>query len=74
MMLLNSKLIHVFNRDIPLVMMLRYPTIGSFVQYLEEGEFDNIARRSDEKRLGTLRLNKIRNRKKQEELNAPGRN
>jgi len=74
MMLLNSKLIQVFNRDIPLVMMLRYPTIGSFVQYLEEGEFDDIARRSDEKRLGKLRLNKIRNRKKQEELNAPGRN
>ncbi len=74
MILLNRKLIQVFNRDIPLVMMLRYPTIGSFVQYLEEGEFVTIARRSDEKRLGTVRLNKIRNRKKEEEINAPGRN
>jgi amino acid adenylation domain-containing protein len=74
MMLLNSKLIQVFNRDIPMLMMLRYPTIDSFVQYLEEGEYDTIARRSDEKRLGTARLNKIRNRKKEEGLNAPGRN
>lgn len=63
MMLLNSKLIQEFNRDIPLVMMLRYPTIDSFVQYLEEGEFDTIISRSHEKQQGKMRLSKIRDSK-----------
>jgi hypothetical protein len=50
--------------------MLRYPTISSFVRYLEEGEFDMIIQRSDEKRQGKSRLGRIRFRRKKLEANV----
>jgi amino acid adenylation domain-containing protein len=67
---LNSKLKQVLKRDIPLFIMLRYPTISSFVRYLEEGEFDMIIQRSDEKRQGKSRLGRIRIRRKKLEANV----
>ncbi|MGD2085113.1 MAG: amino acid adenylation domain-containing protein [Candidatus Aminicenantes bacterium] len=34
----NSKLKEAFKRDIPVVIMFRYPTIGSLAEYLRQGE------------------------------------
>ena len=72
MIQLNSELKKLLKKEIPMVSMLRYPTISTFVKYLAEGEFETIISRSQEKKLGKSRLSKIRNRKKETDTNAVG--
>jgi hypothetical protein len=50
--------------------MLRYPTIHSFAVYLQQGEFDTIIQRQEEKKQGKNRMNKIRTRRKEAEANV----
>jgi acyl carrier protein len=69
---LNSELKKVFRTEIPVVSMLRYPTISAFEKYLAEGEFDTIIRRSHEKKQGKRRLSKIRDRKREADVNDAG--
>ena len=61
---LNSKLKEELKKDIPLTMMFRYPTIATFVRYLSEETYSLVIDRSTEKKLGTNRLEKMRNLKR----------
>ncbi len=61
---LNSNLNEVFGRDIPLIIMFRYPTISKFGQYLDQEEYSQMIDRNVEKKLGMNRMEKMRNMKK----------
>jgi len=59
---LSGKLKRVLNRDIPIAVMFKYLTIQSFVQYLENGEQEEIVQEEEVDR--TDELNKSKNRLK----------
>ncbi|MCK4764863.1 MAG: amino acid adenylation domain-containing protein [Candidatus Aminicenantes bacterium] len=61
---INDKLKQVFERDLPLVMMFRYPTVGAFARYLEEENYSLMIDRTAEKKEGGNRLRQMRNMRK----------
>ncbi len=60
----NNRLKEVLNRDFPLVLMFRYPTISTFGQYLDQEKYSLVIDRSTEKKLGSSRLEQMRNMKR----------
>jgi amino acid adenylation domain-containing protein len=62
---INTRLKEVFERDIPVVYMFKYPTVRSFAHYLQQEDYNRIIRRSTQQQKGKTRVKNIRGRKKQ---------
>jgi amino acid adenylation domain-containing protein len=55
---LNGRLREAFEKDIPIVIMYRYTTIGSFSQFLDSGELDKHPTHTRRDRADTIRRGK----------------
>jgi acyl carrier protein len=65
---ISSKLKEAFNRDIPVVILFKYPTIRSLAKYLSQENYNRMIDRSVEKERGRVRAKDIRIRKKLEKV------
>ena len=61
---ISLKLQETFNRDIPVVILFKYPTIRSFSQYLSGEILHRMVERSVKKQHGVNRMKNIRDKKK----------
>ena len=61
---ISMKLLETFNRDLPVVILFKYPTIRSFSQYLSGETLHRMVERSVKKQHGVSRMKNIRNKKK----------
>jgi amino acid adenylation domain-containing protein len=62
---INTRLKEIFEKDIPVVYMFKYPTVRSFARYLQQEDYSRMVRRQAEQQKGKSRVQKIRGRKKE---------
>ncbi|MCP5102806.1 MAG: non-ribosomal peptide synthetase, partial [bacterium] len=61
---INSELREDLKIEVPVVSMFRYPTIHTFVQYLNRDGYNRVIDRSQQEEKGKNRLQRLRNRNK----------